>query len=1725
MKFCLEPPPASCALPVASNWRSACSFFAIYLLMLSALALHAQGPQVTTWRYDNAHSGINAQETQLTPANVNANTFGKLFSVAVDGQVYAQPLYMPGLNMPDGKTHNVVFIATEHDSVYAMDADSNLGANAQPLWKASMISPSHGAGPGATTVPYQDVLIDDINPEIGITSTPVIDPASQTIYVVAKSKENGSYVQRLHALSLFDGSEKSGSPVQLQASVPGTGDGSANGTLTFNALWELNRPALDLFNGHLYIFFGSHGDNGPFHGWMMVYDAKTLNQTAAASFSPNGSANSVWMSGAGLFIDTVDPNGRGFLMTGNGDFTPYAVPPSTLTDYGNSILRLDLSNGAITVSDAFTPFNQSTLNTHDRDLGSGGMVLLPDQPGAHPHELVTAGKDGRILVLDRDNLGGYANGASSNTNIVQDIPDQLGSGGMWASPIYWNGVVYFWSTFSGLRTFPVTNGLLSTASTSQSTAGALFPSPTPSLSANGTQDAILWAIRADQFATGGNSVLYAFDPSNIRTELYNSTQNAARDTAGQAVKFSVPVVSNGKVYVGAGYELDVYGLLNGAVQAPSPVITPDGGDFEVASETVSLSDSISGTSIYYTTDGSTASSSSTLYTGPFQLTGNATVQAIALAAGYLQSPTSQAIFEVSTQPPAPVLSPGSGVFTAAVTATLTDSQSNATIYYTTDGSTPTTSSTLYTGPITVSATGTVNAISVAPGLSPSSITSGTYSIYPGGVGLDFSTGFASTTGLQLNGNAIRAADNTLQLTGDAYFQDGSAFTTTPINIQAFATEFTFQITDPYADGFTFTIQNTSPAALGANGCGLGYGAGVRGGTGGIPNSVAVKFDLYSNNGEGADSTGLYEDGASPTVPAIDMTSSGINLHSGDVMTANITYDGLTLTLNIIDLVTGAHFSQAFKGYLPSVLGSNTAYVGFTGGTGAKRYSTQKVQDWTFVSLGATGTQAPTFSPAAGSYTGTQMVSLASGTSSALIYYTTDGSTPSASSAQYSAPISVSSNEAINAIAVAGGSTSPISHARYTIAAPVTAPPAFSPPPGVYSATQTVTLGSATSGAAVYYTTDGSTPSTASSLYAAPLTVAATQTINALAIAPGDTPSPISSGSYTIAVGASSTINFSGGFATIAGLRLNGNALQASDNTLELTSGAPAEKSSVFWATPVNIQAFSTEFTFQLTSALADGFTFTIQNNAPTALGTNGSGLGYGAATLGGTGGIPNSAAIKFDLYNNYGEGADSTGLYENGASPTTPAIDMTSSGINLHSGDIMTATLTYDGLTLTLTIDDPTAGATFTHAFPVDLATALGSDTAYVGFTAGNGGKAAIQKIQSWTFASTATGTQAPVFTPPGGTYTGTQMVALVSATSGALIYYTTDGSTPSASSTEYTTPLTISSAETINAIAVAGGSTSTVASASYIITAPATAPPTFSPPPGAFSAAQTVALSSATPGAAIYYTIDGSTPTTASTLYTAPLAISATKTINAFAIAPEDTPSPAATGIYTISAGPTIDFSSGFSSITGLQLNGSAFQSSSNTLELTNGGPAEKGSVFWTTPVNIQAFSTKFVFQLTSAVADGFTFTIQNNAPTALGAAGSGLGYGAGIVGGTGGIQKSAAVKFDLYSNNGEGTDSTGLYENGASPTTPAIDMTASGINLRSGDIMTAILSYDGVKLTVTVNDPTSGATFTQAFPVSLTSVIGSNTAYVGFTGGDGGKTAIQQIQSWTFASTGPGG
>src|SRR5580658_969420 len=401
------------------------SFALVFVLPLGAQV------NVLTYQYDNSRAGANLNESVLTPVNVSQNQFGKLFSFAVDGYVYGQPLYLGNVAITGKGTHNVVLVATEHDSVYAFDADNGSGATAAPLWQKSFINPAAGV----TTVPYADTNCDQIVPELGITGTPVIDPLSGTVYVVAMTKElaggSASYVQRLHALDISSGGERPGSPVTIQATYPGTGEGG--NTLTFAPRNYKQRPGLLMLNGVVYAAFSSHCDIGTYHGWLMGYDAKTLGQVSVYNNTPNGNQSSFWEGNA---APAADANSNIYLVAGNGTFDY----PDGGGDLGESYIKLS-STGGLGVIDYFAPFNFGDLDSNDLDVGSAGVALIGDEAGSasHPHLLVGAGKEGRVYILDRDNLGKWQ--AGSDSQIVYSTGPIMNA--ILGGPAFFNNVIYF----------------------------------------------------------------------------------------------------------------------------------------------------------------------------------------------------------------------------------------------------------------------------------------------------------------------------------------------------------------------------------------------------------------------------------------------------------------------------------------------------------------------------------------------------------------------------------------------------------------------------------------------------------------------------------------------------------------------------------------------------------------------------------------------------------------------------------------------------------------------------------------------------------------------------------------------------------------------------------------------------------------------------------------------------------------------------------------------------------------------------------------------------------------------------------------------------------------------------------------------------------------------------------------------------------------------------------
>lgn len=530
---------------------------------------------VLTYHNDNSRTGANLNETALTPANVNPDTFGKLFSYDVDGYVYAQPLYVSGLNIA-GQAHNVVFVATEHNSVYAFDADSNTGANGGLLWQVNL-------GTSVPT-PNSSLFFQAIQPEVGITGTPVIDLGSQTLYVDALTWDGTNFFHHVHALNLADGSEKPFSPVLVAASVPGTGNGSTNGVLAFQARQQLQRAALTLANGVLYVCFAGFTDTptaDPYHGWVLGYNPSSLQLLPNYIFctTPNGTVaqfgsiagrGSIWMGGGGPAVDGAN---NLYFATGDGNFN--AFPGSNGTEYADSYLKLSTAGG-LAIADYFTLSNAGFLQTNDLDAGSGAVMLLPDQPGPNPHLLIGGGKPQRGFLINRDQFTtDNQHFDPNNNNVVQVMP--LG-GGSFGTPAYFDEKIYYGASKDKLRYYVISNGvMIPDLPNTVATRTYGFPGTTPSISANGDQDGIVWDIQNAQPA-----VLVAYDANDLSTELYNSSQSANRDKLTGGVKFVVPTVANGKVYVGSQGALTVFGLLDsggGGGQSWTPLAATYNGLF------------------------------------------------------------------------------------------------------------------------------------------------------------------------------------------------------------------------------------------------------------------------------------------------------------------------------------------------------------------------------------------------------------------------------------------------------------------------------------------------------------------------------------------------------------------------------------------------------------------------------------------------------------------------------------------------------------------------------------------------------------------------------------------------------------------------------------------------------------------------------------------------------------------------------------------------------------------------------------------------------------------------------------------------------------------------------------------------------------------------------------------------------------------------------------------
>jgi hypothetical protein len=475
---------------------------------------------VFTYHNDLSRDGVNSHEYALNTSSVKAATFGKRFTCAIDAAAYAQPLWVANVTIGGG-THNVLVAATEHDTVYAFDADAS---PCQTYWSKSLLAS------GETWVSSTDVGIDDIAPDIGIVGTPVIDPTTNTIYVVSKSKNGANFHQRLHALSLIDGSEKFNGPQEIAFT---------SGGITFNPLSQNQRAGLALVNGVVYIAYASHGDIPTYYGWIVGYSASSLAQVSVFNDDPSGYGG-IWMSGG---APAADSSNNLYVITGNGNF-------DGSTQYGDSFLKLT-TGSSMSVLSFFAPSDQASLSSADQDLGAGGAAILIDQPsGPAPRLVVGGGKEGKLYLLNRDSLGGNT---TTDSGAVQAF---VAGNAVFATPAFWQNTLYLGLAFDHVKAFSfnTTSDTFNTAPASQSATSFGYGGATPSVSSQGSSNGVVWTIE-----NATTAVLHAYDATNLGTELWNSSNNSA-DQAGQAVKFTVPTVANGKIYVGTATQISVYGL-------------------------------------------------------------------------------------------------------------------------------------------------------------------------------------------------------------------------------------------------------------------------------------------------------------------------------------------------------------------------------------------------------------------------------------------------------------------------------------------------------------------------------------------------------------------------------------------------------------------------------------------------------------------------------------------------------------------------------------------------------------------------------------------------------------------------------------------------------------------------------------------------------------------------------------------------------------------------------------------------------------------------------------------------------------------------------------------------------------------------------------------------------------------------------------------------------------
>ena len=899
------------------------AFLGVGAVLLLGAAAEVRGASVLSYHYDASSSGVNPNETILTPSNLTVNTFSKLYSTVLDGQVYTQPLYVPNVTVTGGAqagTHNLAIVATQNDSLYAIDA-----ATGVIVWKTSFLTTGLAGATTITPEPAADSGSTNTSPWIGVCGTPVIDGSTNLLYVAAKTKQilNGvttapNYVYTLYKIDITNGNatpnanivsstvfgdtvysnstytfRTASSPTAPQDPfVIGNGDGAitvnSQSRVYFNVLREMNRTALLLTNGTVYACFAAPGDVSPYHGWMLGFDKTSLAVNAVCNLTPNGGLGGIWESGG---IPVVDGSGNIYVVTGNGKFDGNNLDGNVTGlnsqnmpvngDYGDCFVKLapdtttsagnqNINGWGLKVVDYFAPFNNQSLSSADSDLGAGGAVLLPPSAGS-PQLLVGAGKQGNVYLINTTSMGKYG----TSDNVVQS---NVGITASFDTPAFFNGLLYYIGPLDNGKAFAIANSVMSTTPVkTPDTFG--YPGSGMTVSANGATNGVVWALERD------DAVLRAYSASNFGTEIWNSAMAPNyRDQLDSVTKFAVPTVADGRVLVGTLTALTAYGLTPVAAAPPSAA--------------------------------------------PTSLTASS-VSALEVDLSWEDNSNNEAGFAIEQSIDGVHFNQIGATAPNATTYAATDNLQTSTLYYFRVRAFNNYAGSSYSGYTNIaSATTTASAAT-----------------------LNFSSGFAGSSNLlQYNGDAAIVSTSQAQLTNGTSNVAGTVWSQTVQNIQKFSTQFTFQLTNPVSDGITFTIQNNNPTIVGIGGGGLASAA--------INLSASIKFDLYSNEGEGPDSTGLYVNGAYPSIPATDLTASGVNLHSGDIMSVSLTYDGTTLSETITDTVTAKTDTLTYPINIPTTIGSNTAYVGFTGATGGNA-ATENILTWSFATTASSAPPAPT----------------------------------------------------------------------------------------------------------------------------------------------------------------------------------------------------------------------------------------------------------------------------------------------------------------------------------------------------------------------------------------------------------------------------------------------------------------------------------------------------------------------------------------------------------------------------------------------------------------------------------------------------------------------------------------------------------------------------------------------------------------------------------------------